>query len=71
MISLLFVAVNSALLGRALSYSYKLFLDGISILFVRISNALLITVSEFPWSPDYSDRILKYNCNFSGQGHPH
>ena len=20
---------------------------------------------------DYSDRILKYNCNFSGQGRPH
>ena len=19
-------------------------------------------------TPDYSDRILKYNCNFSGQG---
>ena len=49
MISLLFVAVNSALLGRALFYSYKLFLDGISILFVRISNALSITVGEFPW----------------------
>ena len=30
MISLLFVAVNSALLGRALFYSYKLFLDGIN-----------------------------------------
>ena len=29
MISLLFVAVNSALLGRALFYSYKLFLDGL------------------------------------------
>ena len=28
MISLLFVAVNSALLGRTLFYSYKLFLDG-------------------------------------------
>ena len=22
-------------------------------------------------TPDYSDRILKYNCNFSGQGRPH
>ena len=22
-------------------------------------------------TPDYSDRILKYNCNFSGQGCPH
>ena len=21
--------------------------------------------------PDYSDKILKYNCNFSGQGRPH
>ena len=21
-------------------------------------------------TPDYSDRILKYNCNFSGQGRP-
>ena len=20
-------------------------------------------------TPDYSDRILKYNCNFSGQGY--
>ena len=49
MISLLFVAVNSALLGRTLFYSYKLFLYGISILFVRISNALLITVGELPW----------------------
>ena len=29
MISLLFVAVNSALLGHALFYSYKLFWDGI------------------------------------------
>ena len=22
-------------------------------------------------TPDYSDRILKYNCNFSGQGRSH
>ena len=22
-------------------------------------------------TPDYNDRILKYNCNFSGQGRPH
>ena len=22
-------------------------------------------------TPDYSDRILKYNCNFSGHGRPH
>ena len=22
-------------------------------------------------TPDYSDSILKYNCNFSGQGRPH
>ena len=22
-------------------------------------------------TPDYSDRILKYNCNFSGQSRPH
>ena len=22
-------------------------------------------------TPDYSDRILKYNCNFSDQGRPH
>ena len=22
-------------------------------------------------TPDYSDRIFKYNCNFSGQGQPH
>ena len=21
-------------------------------------------------TPDYNDRILKYNCNFSGQGRP-
>ena len=25
----------------------------------------------FTETPDYSDRILKYNCNFSGQGRPH
>ena len=48
MISLLFVAVNSALLWTCtFFYSYNLFLDGISKLFVRISNALLITVGEF------------------------
>ena len=22
-------------------------------------------------TPDYNDRILKYNCTFSGQGRPH
>ena len=22
-------------------------------------------------TPDYNDRKLKYNCNFSGQGRPH
>ena len=22
-------------------------------------------------TPDYNDRMLKYNCNFSGQGRPH
>ena len=22
-------------------------------------------------TPDYNDRILKYNCNFSGQDRPH
>ena len=36
MISLLFVAVNSALLGRTLFYSYKLFLYGIHNTFIKI-----------------------------------
>ena len=77
MISLLLSQLTLLYLDAHFFYSYKLFLDGISILFVRISNALLITVGESVVSmvltetPDYSDRILKYNCNFSGQGRPH
>ena len=75
MISLLFVAVNSALLGRALFLQLYAVFGWDFNTYVRISNALLITVGEFSMvlteTPDYSDTILKYNCNFSGQGNPH
>ena len=52
MISLLLVAVNSALLGRALFYSYKLFLDGIIFSTGRV-------ILQQPWSrtPTYSTGI--------------
>ena len=39
MISLLFVAVNSALLGRALFYSYKLFLDGLTVTGQKVQHS--------------------------------
>ena len=40
MISSLFVAVNSALLGRTLFYSYKLFLDGLYFTWEDQSDAV-------------------------------